>query len=64
MDKSCYEMNAKMYYAQDCDLSYLDGKTIAVIGYGSQGPRPRSEPARFRLQRRHRPAQGQELGQG
>ena len=37
MDKSCYEMNAKMYYAQDCDLSYLDGKTIAVIGYGSQG---------------------------
>ena len=37
MDKSCYEMNAKMYYAQDCDLSYLNGKTIAVIGYGSQG---------------------------
>ena len=37
MDMSCYEMNAKMYYAQDCDLSYLDGKTIAVIGYGSQG---------------------------
>ena len=37
MDNSCYEMNAKMYYAQDCDLSYLDGKVIAVIGYGSQG---------------------------
>ena len=37
MDNSCYEMHAKMYYAQDCDLSYLDGKTIAVIGYGSQG---------------------------
>ena len=36
MDNSCYEMNAKMYYAQDCDLSYLDGKVIAVIGYGSQ----------------------------
>ncbi|MCD8008622.1 MAG: NAD(P)-binding domain-containing protein, partial [Clostridiales bacterium] len=30
-------MNAKMYYASDCDLSYLDGKVIAVIGYGSQG---------------------------
>ena len=28
MDNSCYEMNAKMYYAQDCDLSYLDGKVI------------------------------------
>ena len=28
---------AKMYYEKDCDLSYLDGKKIAVIGYGSQG---------------------------
>ncbi len=28
---------AKIYYQNDCDLSYLDGKTIAVIGYGSQG---------------------------
>ncbi len=37
MDNKCYEMNAKMYFAQDCDLSYLDGKTIAIIGYGSQG---------------------------
>ncbi len=27
----------KMYYQEDCDLSYLEGKTIAVIGYGSQG---------------------------
>ncbi len=26
-----------MYYEQDCDLSLLKGKTIAVIGYGSQG---------------------------
>ena len=30
-------MNAKMYYDKDCDLSYLDGKNIAIIGYGSQG---------------------------
>ena len=37
MDMSCYEMNAKMYYDSDCNLSYLDGKTIAIIGYGSQG---------------------------
>ena len=28
---------AKMYYEKDCDLSYLDGKKIAIIGYGSQG---------------------------
>ena len=28
---------AKMYYEKDCDISYLDGKKIAVIGYGSQG---------------------------
>lgn len=28
---------AKIYYQQDCNLSYLEGKTIAVIGYGSQG---------------------------
>ncbi len=28
---------AKMYYEKDCELSYLDGKKIAVIGYGSQG---------------------------
>ena len=28
---------AKMYYEQDCDLQVLNGKKIAVIGYGSQG---------------------------
>ena len=28
---------AKMYYEKDCDISYLDGKTVAIIGYGSQG---------------------------
>ncbi len=28
---------AKIYYQQDCDLSLLKGKTIAIIGYGSQG---------------------------
>ncbi len=27
----------KKYYDQDCNLSMLDGKTIAVIGFGSQG---------------------------
>ncbi|NMB39467.1 MAG: ketol-acid reductoisomerase [Firmicutes bacterium] len=28
---------AKMYYEKDCDLSLLKDKTVAVIGYGSQG---------------------------
>ena len=28
---------AKIYYQSDCNLSLLDGKTIAIIGYGSQG---------------------------
>ena len=30
-------MDAKIYYQQDCDLSVLSGKKIAIIGYGSQG---------------------------
>ena len=28
---------SKMYYDKDCNLSLLTGKTVAVIGYGSQG---------------------------
>jgi ketol-acid reductoisomerase len=28
---------AKMYYVSDCNLGLLKGKTVAVIGYGSQG---------------------------
>jgi ketol-acid reductoisomerase len=28
---------AKLYYDNDADISLLEGKTIAVIGYGSQG---------------------------
>ena len=28
---------AKIYYEQDCNLQMLKGKTVAVIGYGSQG---------------------------
>ena len=30
-------MDAKIFYQEDCNLSILDGKTIAIIGYGSQG---------------------------
>ena len=28
---------AKMYYEKDCDLNQLNGKKIAIVGYGSQG---------------------------
>ncbi|WP_424244635.1 ketol-acid reductoisomerase [Elusimicrobium posterum] len=28
---------AKMYYEKDCNLGLLKGKTVAVVGYGSQG---------------------------
>jgi len=30
-------MNARIYYNKDADLDLLKGKTIAIIGYGSQG---------------------------
>ena len=29
--KECITM-AKMYYEKDCELSYLNGKKIAIIG--------------------------------
>jgi len=28
---------SKMYYAEDCDMNVIKEKTIAIIGYGSQG---------------------------
>ncbi|MDF2878731.1 MAG: ketol-acid reductoisomerase [Clostridia bacterium] len=28
---------AKLYYQKDCNLDLLKGKTVAIIGYGSQG---------------------------
>ena len=31
------KQTARVFYQEDCDLSLLYGKTIAVIGYGSQG---------------------------
>ena len=30
-------MAAKIYYQEDCNLSLLEGKKVAIIGYGSQG---------------------------
>ena len=29
--------DARIFYQQDCDIHKLDGKTVAIIGYGSQG---------------------------
>ncbi len=29
--------NAKIFYQEDCNLRLLNGKTVAIIGYGSQG---------------------------
>ena len=28
---------ARIFYEKDCDLNYLKGKTVVIIGYGSQG---------------------------
>ena len=28
---------ARIFYEQDCNVSLLEGKKIAIIGYGSQG---------------------------
>ena len=30
-------MANRIFYQEDCNLGLLDGKTIAIIGYGSQG---------------------------
>lgn len=29
-------MAVKIYYQEDCNMALLEGKTVAVIGYGSQ----------------------------
>ncbi len=26
-----------MFYEKDCDINLLTGKTVAIVGYGSQG---------------------------
>ena len=38
-------MAIKKYYDSDCNLGVLDGKTVAVIGFGSQATHiPRTSP--------------------
>jgi len=43
---------ARMYYDEDANLDLLAGKTIAIIGYGSQGNRqskPKKPVFRFMM---------------
>src|SRR3546814_1521444 len=35
--KSIGAPEMKVFYDKDCDLSLIKGKTVAIIGYGSQG---------------------------
>src|SRR3546814_18029956 len=35
--KSIGAPKMKVFYDKDCDLSLIKGKTVAIIGYGSQG---------------------------
>ena len=51
-------MAIKKYYDSDCNLGVLDGKTVAVIGFGSQGHAHSENLGRERRQRCGRPAQG------
>gem|GEM_PF-7127645 len=37
MEETIMANTARIFYQEDCNLSLLEGKTIAVIGYGSQG---------------------------
>ena len=56
---------AKMYYEKDCDLNQLNGKKIAIIGYGSQGHAHALNLRDSGCDVCRRPAQGrQELARG
>ena len=48
---------AKIFYEQDCNLSLLEGKTIAIIGYGS----PCKEFKGFRMPCHHWSLQRQQV---
>ena len=37
MEDNIMSQEARIFYQEDCNLSLLEGKTIAIIGYGSQG---------------------------
>ena len=47
-------MAARIFYQKDCNLSLLEGKKIAIIGYGSQGHAHALNAKRVRMQCYHR----------
>ena len=58
-------MAVEIYYDDDADLSIVQGRKVAVLGYGSQGHAHALQPARLRGRRAGRPARGlQEPGEG
>ena len=50
-------MAINKYYDSDCNLGMLDGKTVAVIGFGSQGHAHSENLAESGRERRGRSAQ-------
>ena len=55
----------KRFYEKDGNLDRLKGRTIAIIGYGSQGHAHALESARFGSGRGRRTVSGQqELAEG
>ena len=52
---------AKMYYEKDCDLNQLNGKKIAIIGYGSQGHAHAQNLRDSGCDVMRRPAQGRQV---
>ena len=56
---------ANIYYDKDADLGLLEGKKIAIIGYGSQGHAHALNLAGFRAGRARWPVRRQSfLGRG
>ena len=51
-------MALKIFYDKDADLGRLDGKTVAILGYGSQGHAHALNLQGVRRRRGGRPAQG------
>ena len=47
---------ATIYYEKDTDTRRLADQKIAILGFGSPGPRARAEPAGLRVRRAGRPA--------
>ena len=47
-------MAARIFYQEDCNLSVLEGQTIAIIGYGSQGHAHALNLKGFRMQCHYR----------